>query len=108
MEYKNLVLFGLGVLGILIHNLIKIQQLKKAGDKISLVGYLEKEWASIAISSCIVIAAIILKGEIKQLEYAGNYLGFGFLAIGYMGQSILITAFSKVSKVTGVEENKDN
>lgn len=100
MNYTNVMLFGLGLLGVLIHCLVKINDLKKRGA-FKAKDYFELEWANILLSAIIVVVAIICKTEIKQLEQVGNWLGLAFVAIGYMGQSILVSFLGKASKVLG-------
>ncbi len=91
-------LFGLGVLGIVCHNLLAIIKLKKAGKFYSYVKYLQAEIESILLSGFIVAAAVLCKQEVKSLDAAGAYLGLGFVAIGYMGQSIFITLMGRIQK----------
>jgi len=107
MMYHNALLFVFGVAGVALHNLIKISQQKKATGKFNVADYYITEWPSIAISFIIVSLAVALKGEIKQLEAAGDYLGFGFVAIGYMGQSLFITILNKAASAAGVDTKTD-
>lgn len=100
MTYTNAVLFLLGLLGILLHNLIQLNGLnKKAGGKLSVRSYLKLERFAIMISVLVVIAAIIIKHEIASLEAAGNWLGFSFITIGYFGQSLVIKLMGKAEKI---------
>jgi galactitol-specific phosphotransferase system IIC component len=43
----------------------------------------------------VVIIALIVKTEIKQLEMAGQWLGLSFVAIGYMAQSIVVAIMGR-------------
>lgn len=104
MNYSNLLLLGMGFAGILIHNLIKINDINKSGSTFNLATYWTKEWAAILINVIIVCVALGAKHEIKELEIAGNYLAFGFLCIGYMGQSILVKFMGTASKKIGIDE----
>ena len=97
MQYNDLILFGFGIGGILIHNLTKINELTKAG-KFKAHQYFGMEWASISISLIIVILCIFGKHEVAQLEQAGNWLGLAFTTIGYMGQSLFVKLMGKASK----------
>jgi len=97
-NYNDLTLLLFGVFGILIHNLIKIQELKKS-NTFQPHQYFGMEWPSIAISAIVVFAAILGKHEVKELEQAGKWLGLAYLTIGYMGQSILIKLFGRANKI---------
>jgi heme/copper-type cytochrome/quinol oxidase subunit 2 len=106
MTYTNTILVLLGVLGILLHNLVELNKINRDPAKatFTLKEYFKLEVYSILISLIVVIVAMIIKVEITQLEIAGKWLGLAFLAIGYMGQSLLIFVMGKANKV--VDENK--
>jgi heme/copper-type cytochrome/quinol oxidase subunit 2 len=106
MTYTNTILVLLGVLGILLHNLVELNKINRDPAKatFTLKEYFKLEVYSILISLIVVIVAAIIKVEITQLEIAGKWLGLAFLAIGYMGQSLLIFVMGKANKV--VDENK--
>ena len=110
MNYSTLVLASLGLIGVLLHNLVKINEINKDPNKgnFSFVAYWKKEWASIAISAIVSLVAAYLKSEIKQLEEAGKWLGLGFIAIGYMAQSVLVSFMGKASKIIGNDETKSS
>ena len=96
MEYKLFTLFGLGILGVLLHNLVEMNKInKESNGNINIHQYLKTEIFSILISVIVVIVAVIASHEIEELDIAGNYLGLGFMAIGYMGQSVLISFMGK-------------
>jgi O-antigen/teichoic acid export membrane protein len=96
MEYTTLVLAALGLFGILIHNLVKLNELNRKNEgELNFSNYLKLERFSIAISICVVIIALIVKTEIKQLEMAGQWLGLSFVAIGYMAQSIVVAIMGR-------------
>jgi len=111
MNYNDLALFGFGLGGILIHNLIKINELNKSG-KFAAAKYFGMEWASISISMIILFLCIMGKHEVAQLEGAGTWLGLAFTTIGYMGQSIFVKYMGKATKALGGDEtpktDKDN
>lgn len=110
INYSNLSLFGLGVLGILLHAMFNINKLKKTklpdgkmyDFKIS--EYFGLEWASMATSFILLIICMMVKSEIKQLEAAGNWLGVGFASIGFMSQSILAGVLTKVQNKLGIKD----
>ena len=97
MQYNDLILFAFGLGGVLIHNLIKINELLK-GNKFKATDYFKYEWASISISLIIVVLCIAGKHEVSQLEQAGKWLGLAFTTIGYMGQSLFVAFMGKASK----------
>jgi len=91
---------GLGVLGVLLHNLIEMNKINRAASgNLNLGQYLKLERFSIIISIIVVCVAVIIKHEIQQLEQVGKWLGLAFIAIGYMGQSLLVFTMGKASKV---------
>ncbi len=106
MEYTKIVLGLLGLLGILLHNLVEMNKINKASDgNINIVKYFKVEVFSILISVIVVIVSVLISQEIKQLEQVGKWLGLGFMAIGYMGQSLLIALMGKAVNV--VEKTTD-
>jgi hypothetical protein len=99
MNYTELMLIGIGGLGILCHNLVKMNSLnKRANGNFNYAQYIALEKFSIILSIIVVIAASILSQEIKDLANAGKYLGFGMFTVGYFAQSILVTAMGKAQK----------
>lgn len=53
-----------------------------------------------------VVVAAIVKHEIASLEAVGSYLGFGFVAIGYMGQSLLVWIIGRAESKIGMSEEE--
>jgi hypothetical protein len=107
MTYTVLTLALLGLFGILIHNLMKLNSLNRKYDgHLNFGRYLALERFSILISVCVVAVALLVRSEIKELEIAGNYLGFAFVAIGYMAQSIVTAFGSKAEKM--IDKLNDN
>lgn len=106
MNYTNITLFGLGLLGILLHNLVELNKLNKASKgSLNIKQYLKLESYSIAISIVVIVVALVIKHEITQLEAAGKWLGLAFMTIGYMGQSLLVFVMGKANKVIDKDEN---
>lgn len=106
INYTQATLLAFGIAGILLHNLIKMDTLnKKEGVSFSFWKYLKMERFSILIALIIVAVAVVGSQEVRQLQLVGKWLGFGFLAIGYMGQSILIKYMGKASKAIGSDDN---
>lgn len=106
MNYTNLTLIALGVLGILLHNLVELNKLNRTTKdlKQTFTSYIRLEVFSILISLLIVVVAVIIKHEINQLEAAGKWLGLDFMTIGYMGQSLLIFVMGKANKAIDKDE----
>ena len=99
MNYTNFMLFGLALLGVLLHNLIEMNKInRKENGNIKLGEYFKLERFSIYISIIVAFVAVMVKTEIKQIEQAGKWLGVAFVAIGYMGQSLLIFVMGKAQK----------
>ena len=91
MQYTYIFLFVLGLVGILLHNLVKMDEINKKSDgNIQLAKYWAVERFSVAISAIVVGVCVLISQEIKQLHDIGNWLGLAFVSIGYMAQSILI------------------
>lgn len=100
INYTNVMLLALGVAGVLLHNLLEMAKLNKKPEYNFTIGkYLLAERFSIIASVIIVCVALAVKHEIKQLDSVSQWLGLAFLAIGYMGQSILIKFIGKAEKV---------
>ena len=99
MNYTPLVLFGLGLLGVLLHNLVKMDQINRKYDGLlNFRKYFMLERFSITISVCIVIVGLLIRSEVKQLESVGKWLGVSFFTLGYMAQSILAAYMGKAEK----------
>lgn len=108
MNYTSLVLAIAGLVGVILHNLVKINTINQDPTKgnFNISTYWKKEWASIAISGIVVLVAAYFQAEIKQLEQAGKWLGLGFVALGYMAQSVLVSFMGKANKVLGTDNNQ--
>jgi hypothetical protein len=99
INYTNLALFGLGLLGIILHNLVQLNKINRSQNgNVNLFQYFKMEIYSILINVIVLVCALIAKHEIKQLEEASKWLGLSFVTIGYMGQSILIFVMGKTEK----------
>lgn len=107
MNYTPLILGVLGLFGILIHNLVKLNSInRKAKGNLNFGEYLRIEMFSIMISVCVVIVALIAQQEIKQLQAVSQYLGLSFVAIGYMAQSLVIQFIGKAQKLIDVSDSE--
>lgn len=106
-NYTPLILFVLGMLGVLLHNLIQLDKINRENDgNISMLKYLKIERFSIIISVIVVTVAVICSQEIRKLYMVGNWLGFGFIGIGYMAQSLLVFFMKKAKQK--IENKEDN
>jgi len=99
MDYSPFILGVLGVLGILLHNLVKMNDInKKAKGSFNFGQYLAIERFSIMISLIVVVVCLITYNDIKQLHDLGVKGGLGFFTIGYMSQSLLVKFTGKAEK----------
>lgn len=109
MDYASLTLYALGLLGVLSHSFVELNKINKAtGGNASILHYLKMEKFSLLISLIVVGVCLIAKQEVKQLEYVSDWLGLAFVAIGYMGQSLLIWGMGKATKQIGIETEESN
>lgn len=100
MNYTPLFLLLLGIFGVLMHNLVKMDELnRKQGGDFKLAQYIAIEKFSIILSICVSAVAVLISQEIKQLEQVSKWLGVAFIAIGYMAQSILIKVMGKAERI---------
>lgn len=109
MNYTNITLYGLGMLGILLHNLVELNKINRDPNtkNFTIKGYFKVEAYSIVISLIVCFVALLVKHEITQLEQVGKLLGLAFMAIGYMGQSLLIFVIGKANKVIDKEDTTE-
>lgn len=106
--YTQLTLFALGLLGVILHNLIQLDKLNKASNgTYNIIQYLRLELYSILISMLVVLSCVLISQEIQQLEQAGKWLGAGFIAIGYLGQSLLVWWIGKAEKIISSKDKSD-
>lgn len=106
MNYTPLVLFACGIGGVLLHNLMKMDEInRKTNGEFKFGEYLKIERFSIIISILFVGIMVLLRNEIKQLQQIGSWLGIAFIAFGYMAQSILVKYAGKAQKIVD-NENK--
>lgn len=99
MNYTLLTLSALGIFGILIHNLMKLNTLNRENKgEINIFSYWKIERFSIILSLCVVAVCLLVRTEVKQLESVGKWLGLAFVAIGYMAQSIVVSFSGKAQR----------
>lgn len=108
MTYTPFLLGGLGLLGILLHNLVQLAKINKETEgNANLWKYWKLEQYSILIAVIMVGVAVIILEEIAQIEQFANWKGIGFIAIGYMGQSLLVFVMGKASQKIGKDDKPE-
>lgn len=108
MTYTHATLAAFGLIGVLLHTLIELNQLKKSnpnGD-VNYAKYFKMEWISILISVIVVGLLVWTSQEVTELANAGKWLGIGFIASGYLAQSLLIKFMGRAQNIIYNESNK--
>ena len=106
-NYTPLLLFILGMLGVILHNLIQLDKINRDNNgNINWIKYVKMERFSILISVIVVTLAVICSQEIRRLAIGGNWLGLGFICLGYMAQSILVFFMKKAKEKIGNKDEK--
>ena len=109
MNYTPIVLFLGGMLGIIFHNLVKLDTINRANaGNVNFKKYIALERFSLLISLFVVVACVMGSHEIKQLRLAGNWLFFGFIGIGYLAQSLLVKMMGKAQGYVNNISRYDN
>lgn len=104
---SKLLLFGIGLLGVLLHILVELNKLNKSSNcTFSLKKYFQLEVFSILISIIVCVVSAFAVDEIKGLKALGGYIIIPYMAIGYMGQSLLIFIMGKANKIVNIEVAK--
>ena len=102
---EDLILIGLGVLGVLLHNLVQLNKVNHATDgHANLAKYWMLEKYSILIAVLMIVASVIILEELDQVKNFAEWKGTGFIAIGYMGQSLLIWFMGKAGNKVGKDD----
>ncbi len=97
MAYTMLFLFFMGLLGMTLQFLVKLDSINRhSNGAVNWKYFFLIERFSILISFHVIVAATLLSQEIKQLEHAGKWLGLGMFSIGYMAQSLLTRLMNKI------------
>lgn len=89
-----------GALGILLHQIVKINGLRKrakAGNEpFSIAKYLADDWLSIALSILSVLIFVWLLPEVTRYWAAlANWIRFTYICVGYFGSSLILHIISK-------------
>jgi hypothetical protein len=97
-----------GLLGVLIHNLFQIKELKERGVYEGMRKYYENQWASIMLNIIIVLVFVTSHEQITSLKSVGWHFNWIIVLVGYSGQSLfpkVVKFFTKkVDKALGPEE----
>jgi hypothetical protein len=92
MTYTPLILFGLGLSGVLFHNLIKLNNINRKNKGIvNYKEYFALERFSIMISILFVGFLIVVKSEIAGVETINKWIGTAFGMAGYLAQSLIVS-----------------
>ena len=99
MDYTLSVLIAAGLAGVLLHNLVKMNDLnRKQNGNFNYKQYLAVEKFSIIISIIVVCVCGYFSQEVKELAGAGKWLGLGMVGLGYLAQSLLIKFMGNAQK----------
>lgn len=107
---KTLEFFLFGLLGVVFHTLVELNKLNKASNcTFSIKQYFRLEMFSIAISILVSVVSAFVPSYVQQLSNVKmEYLIVPYVAIGYMGQSILIALIGKANKIVNNENSKNS
>jgi hypothetical protein len=104
----QIVFFLGGLLGILTHNLMKIDSLnRKANGDFKFKPFLRLEWPSLSISVIVVILCTVGQVVIPKLQAVGLPLIFGFYTIGLAAQSLAYYFKGRAEKAIAVMGDSD-
>ena len=93
MTYTPFILFGLGLFGILVHNLKKLNEInRKNKGTVNWTEYFALERFSILMSIGFVGFLVIVKSEYTSIDYISKLIGTFFALAGYSAQSIILSA----------------
>lgn len=100
MNYTAITLFFAGLLGLVAHAFKKTDERNKAQEpKYSILNYCKDNINGMLMCVICLMVCVYYKDEVKQLKDAGNWLGLGFFALGYSGDSAfpaLLDGFGKI------------
>lgn len=100
MTYTPLYLFGLGLFGVLFHNLIKLNSInRKNKGVVNWREYFALERFTILISLFFVAFVVLIKSEVAGVELINKWVGAFFGMIGYLAQSLIVAFTSKTEEV---------
>lgn len=100
MEYTTPVLAVLGLAGIAVHNLVKIDSLNRQSKGcFSFWPFVKLEWPSIAISVIVLGVMMISVQDMVSMSVTMKWpLGPAFFTGGYMAQSLLYKWMGRAQK----------
>lgn len=107
MNYNDLALFAFGFGGVILHSLIKIQELKDK-KKFAASEYFSQQWPTMCTSALLVVLCILGKHDFAMMAYEKAALpaSVAMITIGYSGQSIFKKLMQFLQKkLTPKEDN---
>lgn len=115
---NNFVLLVIGILGVLVHCLIKANSLltdaSKANVKFTAKDYIEKDWLGILLSLTVVFIWLLIFPEVASVKpNIVNFVRISFGAMGLFGSYIIQSIFSRgksyirsvIDKKTDIADN---
>lgn len=107
---KTLEFLLFGLLGVVFHTLVELNKLNKASNcTFSVKQYFKLEKYSIAISILVSVVSSVVPSYVQQLSNVKmEFLIVPYVAIGYMGQSVLIALIGKANKIVNNENSKNS
>ena len=107
MTYTPLILFGLGIFGVLFHNLIKLNSINRKNKGIvNWHEYFALERFTILISIAFVGFLVVVKNEFMEVEYINKWVGTSFGLAGYLAQSLIVSFTSSTEQF--IKDKIDN
>lgn len=110
MTYTPWLLLVFGLLGVLLHNLVQLNAIKKSnpnGD-VNYKQYFKMEWITMLISVIVVGLAVIFSQNVEKLYNAGDWLGPVYIPIGYFAQSLLVKWMGKAEQTLGTKDGTNS
>ena len=101
MKYTALILFALGIFGVMVHNLKKLNEInRKNKGKVNLSEYFALERFSILMSIGFVGFLVVVKSEVSSVEYINKWIGTCFALAGFSAQSLILSVTSAFETFT--------
>ncbi len=101
-SYTITMLFGLSIMGILLHWLVDLKKAQSQDVACTMGHYVQKTWISSLISLIICSIAIMVRHELNKIPDFSAWEGGAMVTIGYMGDSLLPLVFG-FAKSKGVD-----
>ncbi len=101
-NYTLTMLFGLSVMGILLHWLVDLKKAQSQSLDMTIDHYAKTTWVSSLISLLICCIVIMIRHEFSKLPNFTAYEGAAMVAVGYCGDSLLPLVFG-FAKAKGID-----